>query len=388
MGSHPLHGVAVVGVHNTRQARVLEGTDSRAITLEAALGALDDAGLDPRAVDGVAGQALDFAYQARIGPVWWSPSSLGIPAVLDAANAIANGLATTVLMAAGSAGVYTERRSTAPWTRPDHEFVAPFGMFTAAEFALVARRHMHRYGTRPEALATVAATIRNNGHVNPDAVYHGRGPYTPADILDSRVVADPYHLLDCAMTSEGGCALVLTRADRARDLAKPPVFLLGGATDRMGPSYQNPPSFDLHDPRRPELPNAWVGRRAARTAFAMCGLSPADVDVCELYDPFSFEIIRQFEAFGFCGEGEGGDFVMDGTIEVGGRAPVTTDGGTMAFSHGGATVQLLQRVLRGVQQLRGECSTRQVPGARVALCSGGGAGALFTDVLLLGREVP
>ena len=93
---HPLHGVVVVGVHNTRQARVLDGTDSRTITLEAALGALDDAGLSPRDVDGVAGQALDLAYQARIGPVWWSPSSLGIPALLDAANAIANGLATTV----------------------------------------------------------------------------------------------------------------------------------------------------------------------------------------------------------------------------------------------------------------------------------------------------
>ena len=261
---HPLHGVAVVGVHNTRQARVLEGTDSRTITLEAALGALDDAGLSPRDVDGVAGQALDLAYQARIGPVWWSPSSLGIPALLDAANAIANGLATTVVMAAGSAGVYTERRSTAPWTRPEHEFVASYGMFTAAEFALVARRHMHCYGTRPEALATVAATIRNNGHVNPEAVYHGRGPYTPSDILESRMVADPYHLLDCAMTSEGGCALVLTRADRARDLARPPVYLLGGATDRMGPSYTNPPSFDLHDPRRPDLRNGWVGRRAAR----------------------------------------------------------------------------------------------------------------------------
>ena len=388
MARHPLHSVAIAGVHNTRQARVLDDTDSRAITLEASLAALDDAGLTPRDVDGVAGQALDFAYQARIGPVWWSPSSLGIPAVLDAANAIANGLATTVLMAAGSAGVYTERRATAPWTRPEHEFVASYGMFTAAEFALVARRHMHLYGTKPEALATVAATIRNNGHVNPGAVYAGRGPYTPDDILASRMVADPYHLLDCAMTSEGGCALVLTRADRAGDLAKPPVYVLGGATDRMGPSYTNPPSFDLHDPRRPELRNAWVGRRAARAAFAMCGLGPEDVDVCELYDPFSFEIIRQFEAFGFCGEGEGGDFVMDGTIEVGGRAPVTTDGGTMSFSHGGATVQLLQRVLRGVEQLRGECPTRQVPGAGVALCSGGGAGALFTDVLLLGRELP
>ena len=120
----------------------------------------------------------------------------------------------------------------------------------------------------------------------------------------------------------------------------------------------------------------------------MAGLGPADVDVCEFYDPFSFEIIRQFEAYGFCDEGEGGDFVMDGRIGPGGRFPVTTDGGTMSFSHGGAAVQQLQRVIRGVEQLRGTCATAQVPGAGVAMCSNGGAGALFTDVMLLGTETP
>jgi acetyl-CoA acetyltransferase len=389
MAKHPLHDVAIVGAYNTRQARVLEGHDSRTITLEAGLGAVADAGLTPNDVDGVVGvTGSDFVYQNRIGPVWRSMSQLGIPAVLEAASAIANGLASTVLISAGSAGIYTERSSTAPWTRPANEFVVAFGMFTAAEFALIARRHMHVYGTKPEALATVAATIRNNGHVNPEAVYHGRGPFTPQDILDSRMVADPYHLLDCAMTAEGGCALVLARADIARDLAKKPVFVLGGNTDHYGPSYQHPPTFELGGRKRSDLINGWVGRRAAEDAFRMSGLGPQDVDVCEFYDPFSFEIIRQFEAFGFCGEGEGGDFVMDGTIEVGGRYPITTDGGLMSFSHGGATVQLLQRVIRAVQQLRGECATRQVDDARVAMCSGGGSGALFTDVMLLGTDQP
>ena len=389
MAKHPFHEVAIVGIHNTEQARVLEGHDSRSITLEAGLGAVADAGLSPRDIDGVVGvTGSDFLYQARIGPVWRSMSQLGIPGLLEATAAIATGLATTVLVSAGSAGIYTERQATAPWTRPSNEFVVSYGMFTAAEFALIARRHMHMYGTKPEALATVAATIRNNGHVNPEAVYFGRGPYTPQDILDSRMVADPYHLLDCAMTAEGGCALVLTRADRASHLRQRPVFVLGGNTDHFGPSYQHPPSFELGGNRRPDLINGWTGRRAAQDAFGMAGLGPSDVDVCEFYDPFSFEIIRQFEAFGFCGEGEGGDFVMDGTIEVGGRAPVTTDGGTMSFSHGGATVQLLQRVIRATQQLRGACPTRQVEGAEVAMCSGGGAGALFTDVMLLGTEQP
>ena len=134
--------------------------------------------------------------------------------------------------------------------------------------------------------------------------------------------------------------------------------------------------------------NGTIGRRAAQRAFQAAGLTPGDVDVCELYDPFSFEIIRQLEAFGFCGEGDGPAFVREGNIGPEGRLPVTTDGGLMSFSHGGATVQLLQRVIRGVQQLRGGCPTMQVDGAEVALCSGGGAGALFTDVLLLGRDQP
>jgi acetyl-CoA acetyltransferase len=389
MAGHPFHDVAIVGVHNTKQARVLEGHDSRTITLEAGFGAVEDAGLSPIDIDGVVGvTGSDFIYQTRIGPVWRSMSQLGIPSVLEAAAAIATGMASVVLVSAGSAGLYTERASTAPWTRPSHEFVVSYGMFTAAEFALVARRHMHLYGTPPEALATVAATIRNNGHVHPDAVYHGRGPYSPQDILDSRMVADPYHLLDCAMTAEGGCALVLARADIAENLAKKPVYVLGGSTDHYGPSYQHPPSFDLGGRRRPDLIDAWVGRRAAETSFAMAGLTPDDVDVCEFYDPFSFEIIRQFEAFGFCKEGEGGDYVMSGSIQAGGKHPITTDGGLMSFSHGGATVQLLQRVIRAVQQLRGECSTMQVDGAEVAMCSGGGSGALFTDVMLLGGARP
>jgi acetyl-CoA acetyltransferase len=131
-----------------------------------------------------------------------------------------------------------------------------------------------------------------------------------------------------------------------------------------------------------------VGARAARQALATAGLTPAEVDVAELYDPFSFEIIRQLETFGFCGEGEGGPFVAEGNIDANGRLPVTTDGGTMSFSHPGINAQQLQRVIRGAQQLRGTCTTNQVDRAEVALCSNGGSGALFCDVLLLGRERP
>jgi acetyl-CoA acetyltransferase len=165
-----------------------------------------------------------------------------------------------------------------------------------------------------------------------------------------------------------------------------PVWILGGASDAFGPAYQIAPAWDMRG--RTELPAGYVGRRAAEDVFRVAALGPDDVDVAELYDPFSFEIIRQLEAFGFCAEGEGGAFVEDGSIAPGGRLPVTTDGGLMSYSHAGIAAQALQRVIRGVQQLRGDCPSMQVPDAQVALCTNGGSGALFTDVLLLGRERP
>jgi acetyl-CoA acetyltransferase len=385
---HPFADVAIVAAYNTRQARVLDGHTSLSIAMEAARGALEAAGVDRASVDGVAGaNSSEVIYNLGLGPVWQSPNGSGIPAVLEAAAAITSGLCTTVLVVAGGAGAYQERASTAPWTRPSNEFVVSVGMYTAVEFALIARRHMEVFGTTPEHMARVASTIRNNGHVNPEAVYYGRGPFSDEDILRSRMVADPFRLLDCSMTSEGGTALLLTSAERAKDSPLPPVYVLGAGIDQFGPSYQHPPSWDLRA-GDDEIPNGYVGRRAAQRSFAMAGLIPADVDVCELYDPFSFEIIRQLEAFGFCGDGEGGEYVMEGHIGVGGMHPVTTDGGLLSFSHGGGSVQLVQRVVRATHQLQGSCRSMQVDGAEVALCSNGGAGALFTYVLLLGRDRP
>ena len=202
------------------------------------------------------------------------------------------------------------------------------------------------------------------------------------------MVADPFHLLECAMTSEGGCGLVLTSAGRVADLPVPPVWILGGASDALGPSYTMAPVWDLGHDLGEGIPAGYVGRRAARRARAMAGVRPDGIDLCELYDPFSFEIIRQLEAFEFSAEGSGGDFVAEGHIAPSGNLPVTTDGGTMAYSHAGANAQQLQRVIRGVEQLRGTCATNQVPGAEVALCSNGGSGALFTDVVLLGSVRP
>jgi len=376
---------AIVGVYNTVQGRRLDGETSRGLAVKAVKGALDDAGLRLEDVDGISAGPLSTAliYDLRVGPAWQG-MGFGVGMITEAATAIEHGMADVVVLVAAQAGEYRDHEATAPWTRPENEFVAPWGMFTTAEFALIARRHMHVYGTTREQLSMVAATIRNNGSNNPEAVYYQRGPFAPEDITASRLIADPFHLLDCATTSEGGCALVVANLAAVETTVRP-AYILGSGADFHGPSYQHPPAWDLAG-RRGDHVNGVVGRRAADRAFGHAGIRRDDVDVLELYDPFSFEIIRQLEAFRFCGDGEGGPFVADGHIAIGGSHPITTDGGTMSFSHAGANPQMMQRAVRAVQQLRGDAGPLQVPGARIALCSNGRAGALFTTVLLLGSE--
>lgn len=379
----PYPDVAIVGAYNTVQAKRIPNMTEAELVLDAIHGALADAGLTPAAVDGVnvstwVSQLNPRSVVQWFGgrPSWTGTSHPGIESVLEAAAAIQTGQCETVVIATAQCGEYTDRAATVSWTRPENEFVECWGLYTAAEFALMAQRHMHLYGTKRAALSEVASAIRSNGAVHPEAVMYGR-TCTPADVEASRMVADPYRLLDCCITSEGGAAMVLTTRERAKDLDATPISILGGALDRQGMSYVTAPVWDKV---------GWVGRRGAKLTFEQCGLGPKDVDFAELYDPFSFEIIRQLEAFGFCGEGEGGDFVMDGRIRIGGELPVATNGGTMSFSHAGV-VQLLQKPLNAVLQLRGKLpKALTVPNAKVALATNGGSGALFCDVMALGKE--
>jgi acetyl-CoA acetyltransferase len=378
----PYPDVAIVGAYNTVQAKKIAMTETE-LVLDAIRGALADAGMKPSDVDGVNVSTWVSRLNPRSvvqwfggRPSWTGTSHPGVESVLEAAAAIQTGQCETAVIASAQCGEYTDHSSTVSWTRPENEFVECWGLYTAAEFALMAQRHMHLYGTKREALSEVASAIRSNGARNPEAVMYGR-TCTPADVEASRMVADPYRLLDCCITSEGGAAMVLTTVERARDLDVTPIYVLGGSLDRQGMSYVTAPIWDKV---------GWVGRRGAQRTFEQCGLSPRDVDFAELYDPFSFEIIRQLEAFGFCGEGEGGDFVMNGRIRVGGELPVATNGGTMSFSHAGV-VQLLQKPLNAVLQMRGELPPAlTVPNAKVALATNGGSGALFCDVMALGKE--
>lgn len=381
-----LEDVAIVGIGVTKQERRSE-RNSVQVMLDAAKLALADAGLRHTDVDGIAarwpgpgGTTLapgSADWSTLLGtPIDWIGDSYpqGIPGLLDAAGAILTGQATTVLVTGGQAGILGGGR-VASYTQPGNEFVEPFGAFTAAHFALVAQRHLERFPHARAGMAEIAAAIRNTGSANPDAVMAGRGPYTAADVLASPKVVDPFTLLDLCLASEGAAAFVVTTVERARDLRRTPVVVLGAGMEWQRQQYVDPPRYDELWP---------IGTRAGAKAFGQAGLGPADVDVAQLYDVNSLEVARQFEALGFCDLGEGTDFAMSAGIGLDGKLPTCTDGGLLSFAHigwGGPSLKIAE----AVRQVRGEAGDRQVPGAEVAIAAGAGSGAQYYNVAILGR---
>lgn len=383
-----LDGIAIAGIGLTEQARALDVGTVEACLAAARL-ALADAGLEVSDVDGIAGRwpgpggttlqpgSADWAGLLDI-PVNWIGDTYpqGVPAVLDAGAAIAAGICETVLILGGQAGVFGDRSRVAAYTRPDNEFVAPYGSLTGAQFALVARRYLERFPAARVGMAAAAATIRNTGSRNPAAVMYGRGPYTTEDVLNAPPIAEPFTRLELCLANEGAAAMIVTSLERARDCRHGAVRVLGGGEEWRRQQYVDPPRYE-------EV--GMIGAASARRAFAMAGLKPADVDVLEIYDVTSFEVIRQLEALGFCGEGEGADFAAEVGLGTDGGLPTCTDGGVLSFSHIGWGAPTL-KVVQAVRQLRGECGELQVDGAEVALAAGAGSGAQYHNVLLLGRD--
>lgn len=366
--------IVIAGVGITEQARSLE-TDSLRISLRAAKAALEDAGIDKFGIDGICARwpgpggtvfqpgSPDWAGLLGI-PVRWIGDTYpqGIPALLDAAAAIHAGLCHTVLITGGQAGVMAaEAGKVASYTRPANEFVEPWGSFTSVQFALVARRYLHKFPEARRGMAEAAAIVRNHGHSNPDAIMHGRGPFTADDVLAAPPVVDPFTRLELCLASEGGAAMVVTTAERAADMKGVPVRLLGGGGEWQRQQYVDPPRYE----------EVWhLGADAARRAFDAAGVTRDQVSSAQLYDINSYEILRQLEALGFCGKGEGADFLAQGSL------PICTDGGVMSFSHIGWGAPTL-KIVEAVRRLRG--------GDEVALVAGAGAGAQYYNVALLGR---
>lgn len=352
-----LDAARVVGVHTTVQARDLSPRTGFDLALESLLGALDDAGIPIEELDGIvsnvngwpqgASPGLQSSFWARqLGrPLAWIGGGFGIPAMLDAAGAIAAGRARTVALVVGQ--VREKNAATAAWTRPANEFTEWTGSFTTVQYSLVAQRYLHEYGADTlEGIAEASALVRNYGHLNPDAVFHGRGPFTAELVLASRMIASPLTLLMCSAVNDGGCAVVMTRADRARDTRKPPVRILAGGEQTPYPAYYEAPVLDA-------VPDdsLWV-----REALSRGGVRHDDVDVIEFYDHFAIGLVMELEMFGFCKRGEGAHMVRSGALRLDGRYPTCTDGGLQAYSHNGMPV--LFRPIEAVRQLRGEVPDR------------------------------
>ncbi len=254
-------------------------------------------------------------------------------------------------------------------TRGPAQFDSPWGFSLISKYAMAARRHMIEFGTTIEQLAEIAVSARHNASRNPDAFY--REPITIDDVQSGPVLADPFTKLHCCMRSDGGGAVVLVGADRARDCAKEPVWVLGTGEATSHVTMSEWPDFT-------ESPCVRSGQQAFETA----GVTPDDIDVCELYDSFTSTVLVTLEGLGFCTKGEGGSFVADGKLRVGGALPTNTDGGGLSACHPGMRGMFL--LVEAVRQLRGECGDRQVPHARLACVNGTGGWFSSASTTILG----
>jgi len=378
-------GTAVVGAyeHPTRFA-----PDKTAFQLhaESARGALEDAGLAIKDVDGFFTSGvgpigiLSLAGHLNLRPSYVDSQAIGgssfVSHCLHAAAAIAAGLCRVALVTYGSTAA-SERFAIGTGAggfvlEPPDNFEAPFGPTIVGSYALVAQRHMHEYGTTSEQLAEIAVTMRRHASLNPQAKY--RDPITVEDVLASRVISSPLHLLDCCVISDGGGALVLTLLERARDLKKPPVVVLGAAEALRHAEIATRDLLDI------------AARQSGPLALERAAITHADVDLAMVYDSYTITVLATLEALGFCAPGEGGAFCAGGRIGLGGALPVNPDGGGLSSNHPGMRGIFL--VIEATRQLRGEGGPRQVKDAKLVLVHGTGGmlGQRHSGVtMLLGR---
>jgi acetyl-CoA acetyltransferase len=381
---------AIAGLGQTRMGKNFDHPGPMGFAVEAVKLALDDAGLNREDLDGLLvnpglswsdGQMASFALQQAMGLKnlrLTATMNLGgataAAMVMHAVQAIAAGMANTVACVfsdaplkppspkdgkgAGSAAAYGFARG----------LNAAYGLFGVnAHYAFVARRHMHLYGTTQDQLGAIAVSQRQWANLNPDAQFHDV-PMTLEDYHASRWVVEPFHLYDCCLVSNGGLCVVVTSAEHAKNLRRPPVYILG-----MGQGHPG------GDPAETLVSGAPI---AKETAFRMAGIALKEIDFCELYDCYTFTVLVTLEDYGFCAKGEGGPFVEGGTIGPRGSLPVNTGGGELsAFYMWGMTP-----ISEGIIQIRGDGGRRQVPKHDIGLVSGNGGILSTHSTLVLGRN--
>lgn len=376
--------VAIAGVGQAGLGDATGFTEME-ILVQAAQRAVADAGLTMQDIDGICTASvaatmwvMPVIEHLGIRPTFIDSTMLGgssfVAHIMPAIQALASGQCNAVLVCYGS----TQRTSTVNRAEvgrmrkhmDPQPYEAPYDPLSPiSSYALAAARHMHQYGTTREQLAEVALAANQWAQRNPEAL--AREPLTLDKILGARMVSDPLTVRDCCLVSDGAGAYVLVRADRARDLPQKPVYVLGNAT-----AVWNRQISSMHDL------TITAAQESGRRAFEMAGVTPADIDVVEVYDAFTINTILFLEDLGFCKKGEGGAFVSGGAIAPGGRLPVNTNGGGLSCIHPGMYGIFI--MIEAVRQLRGVAGERQIDDAQLAVVHGNGGTLSSQSTAILG----
>lgn len=378
MDKFPRGAAAIVGAA-TFGVGEAPGYTSNDMAALAGLKALEQAGIALSQVDGLfvctsndALSGLGVAEYLGIRPSFTDNNRTGGSAfmshVVMAALALEAGYCDVALVVHGSnqrtgGGGLVSMRQASPYETPYRP------MNPLSSYALAASRHMYQYGTTREQLAAVAVAARAWANLNPEAF--ARGPLSVDDVMSARMVSSPLTVRDCCLITDGAAAVVLVRADRAKDHAARPVYVLGGAAETWHADIASMPDLTVT-----------AASVSSRRAYAMAGLGPRDIDILQLYDAFTINTILFLEDLGFCPKGEGGRFVESGAIAPGGTLPVNTNGGGLSYAHPG--MYGLLAIVEAVRQLRGEAGERQIADVEIALAHGNGGTLSSQATLILG----
>jgi acetyl-CoA acetyltransferase len=375
--------IAVVGAAESTDLGRIPDLSQLGIHADAALNALADCGLTPKDIDGVAtaGQSpAEVAWYLGITPTWVDGTSVGgcsfMLHVRHAAAAINEGLCDTVLVThgeSGRSGIARGRFGADPQTIQG-QFEGPYGTAGApSTFTIPVLRYMKQYGLTDEQLATVAVVQREWAGMNPRAMM--RDPITVEDVLNSRMIAYPFRLLECCLVTDGGGALILTSASRAKDFPAKPVYILG-----TGESVETPMISQMAD-----MTSSRAFVTSGKKAFGEAGISHGDVDHLMIYDAFAHLPIYGLEDLGFVARGEAGAFISAGNTRPGGKLPLNTNGGGLSYSHSG--MYGMYALQESVRQMRGTAAA-QVPGAKISVCHGVGGMFMAAGTIIFSNEAP